>query len=287
MGRITFQRFAEAKPKIYIKMNTKIALNFAVVLTAALTLASCQKTDEEAPTVCTPEASANSILADEIEAMAGDHLDIEDVFCDNEGLSEVRYDIHSAAGHAHEGEEGTGEDDHGLILHSGTDWEVLETLSLTGTEAEVDFHTDVPNTARGIWDVIVSIVDEEGNVASDYITKLHVENDYIPEFTLTSVGGTDPSEWHDEPVWAPGADINVVGTVSDSDGIASAVLEFIDEATETVIWEVELAPAGETEFAFDETVSVPADLSGECHFEMKATDGAGNETETGFHVEVE
>ena len=31
----------------------------------------------------------------------------------------------------------------------------------------------------------------------------------------------------------------------------------------------------------------PADLSGECHFEMKATDGAGNETETGFHVEVE
>ena len=75
--------------------------------------------------------------------------------------------------------------------------------------------------------------------------------------------------------------INVVGTVSDSDGIASAVLEFIDEATETVIWEVELA-AGETEFAFDETVSVPVDLAGECHFEMKATDGAGNETETDF-----
>ena len=164
---------------------------------------------------------------------------------------------------------------------------MLETLSLSGTEAEVDFHVDVPLTARGEWDVVVSLVDAEGNVASDVITKLHIENDYIPAFALSSVGGTDPNDWHGEPVWAPGADINVVGTVSDSDGIASAVLEFIDEATETVIWEVELAPAGETEFAFDETVSVPADLAGECHFEMKATDGAGNETETGLHVEVE
>ena len=79
----------------------------------------------------------------------------------------------------------------------------------------------------------------------------------------------------------------MVGTVSDSDGITAAVLEFIDEATETVIWEVELAPAGETQFAFDETVGVPVYLTGECHFEMKATDGAGNEMETGFHVEVE
>ena len=50
---------------------------------------------------------------------------------------------------------------------------------------------------------------------------------------------------------------------------------------------MELAPTGETEFAFDETVSVPVDLAGECHFEMKAVDSAGNETETGFHVEVE
>ena len=266
-------------------MNTKIVLNCAVALTAILTMVSCQKTDEEAPTVCTPEASANSVLADEIEAMAGDHVDIEDVFCDNEGLSQVRYDIHNAAGHAHEGEED--EHDHGLTLHSGTDWEILETQSLSGTEVEVDFHVDIPNTARGIWDVVVSVVDEEGNVASDYITKLHIENDYIPEFTLISVGGTDPSGWHGEPVWTAGTDVNITGTVSDSDGIASSVLEFIDEATEAVLWEVELAPTGETEFAFDETVSVPMNLAGECHFEMKAVDSAGNETETGFHVEVE
>lgn len=100
-------------------MNMKIMLNAAAVLTAATILISCQKTDEESPTVCTPEPGANSILADEIEVMAGDHADLEDVFCDNEALSEVRFDIHNAAGHAHEGEEEEEGHEHGLTLHSG------------------------------------------------------------------------------------------------------------------------------------------------------------------------
>ncbi|HAT48222.1 MAG TPA: hypothetical protein DCS71_04765, partial [Flavobacteriales bacterium] len=69
----------------------------------------------------------------------------------------------------------------------------------------------------------------------------------------------------------------------DSDGIASAELELIDEATETVVWSTELA-----EFdAFSETVVVPENASGEFHFEMKATCNAGVSMETGFHVEVE
>ena len=65
------------------------------------------------------------------------------------------------------------------------------------------------------------------------------------------------------------------------------MLELIDEATETAVWEVDLMPAGETEYTFDVSVEVPSDLAGDCHFEMIATDGTGNETETGFHVEVE
>ncbi|MED5318116.1 MAG: hypothetical protein VX758_03155, partial [Bacteroidota bacterium] len=78
----------------------------------------------------------NSITADEIEGVAGDHVDIEDVFCDNAGLSQVRYDIHSAEGHAHEVSDEDDEHNDGLILHSGTDWSVLRTIELDGTEAE-------------------------------------------------------------------------------------------------------------------------------------------------------
>ena len=263
-------------------MNIKFNIQSSVILGVAIVFASCQNTDTEAPTVCTGLGAMNSITADEIEGEAGDHVDIEDIFCDNEGLSQVRYDIHSGEGHAHEVTDDGDEHEDGLILYSGTDWSVLRTIELDGTEAEADLHVDVPLTARGLWHVIVDLVDAEGNVAT-FLTDLHIENSHMPDFTLTSVGGEDPANWHGEPTWAADTDVVVEGSVTDSDGIASAELELIDEATETVVWSAEL-----TEFdAFSETVTVPADASGEFHFEMKATCNANVSMETGFHVEVE
>ena len=251
------------------------------ILGMAMVFASCQNTDTEAPTVCTEAGAMNSILADELEAEAGDHLDIEDLFCDNEGLSQVRFDIHNGEGHAHEEEDEEEEHEHGLVLHSGTDWSVLRNIDLEGTEASVELHVDVPLTARGVWHVIVDLVDAEGNTAT-FNTDLHVENSHMPEFTLTSVADEDPANWHGEPKWAAGTDVVVEGSVTDSDGIASAELELIDEATETVVWSATL-----TEFdAFSETVTVPS-AAGEYHFEMKATCNANVSMETGFHVEVE
>jgi hypothetical protein len=250
---------------------------------AILMLTSCHETDVEAPTVCTSEDTANSVLVDEIEADAGTTLTIEDTFCDNEGLSEVRWDIHNAADHAHE----EGEEEEGLILHSGTDWEFLELQSLDGQSATAAITLDIPLTSRGVWDVVVSLVDAEGNAAEDVVTQLHIENDHLPAFTLTTVNGTDPNGWDGEPVWAPGSSVAVSGSVADSDGVATASLELVEEASETVLWEMDLATGDAMEVVFDVQVDVPASVSGECHFEMKATDTLGNAMETGFHVEVE
>ncbi|HAY55799.1 MAG TPA: hypothetical protein DCX49_00085, partial [Flavobacteriales bacterium] len=83
-----------------IQFNSAAA---CLLLAAALT--SCDNTDTEAPTVCTEAGAMNSVLADEVEAEAGDHIDLEDLFCDNEGLSQVRWDIHNGEGHAHEDED--------------------------------------------------------------------------------------------------------------------------------------------------------------------------------------
>ena len=55
-----------------------------------------------------------------------------------------------------------------------------------------------------------------------------------------------------------------------------------------VIWEVDLEATGDAELAFDINQMVPVDAAtGEYHLELTATDGLGNEVETGFHVEVE
>jgi len=264
-------------------MTTPTFTPAAAVCSAILMLTSCQQTDVEAPTVCTSEDTANSVLVDEIEAEAGTTITIEDTFCDNEALSEVRWDIHNAADHAHE----EGEEEEGLILHSGTDWEVLELQALDGTSATATITLDIPLTSRGVWDVVVSLVDAEGNAASDVVTQLHIENDHLPAFTLTAVDGADPNGWEAEPAWSTGTSVAISGSVADSDGVATASLELVEEATETVLWEMELATGDAMEVVFDVEVNVPAGVNGECHFELKATDALGHAMETGFHVEVE
>ena len=87
----------------------------------------------------------------------------------------------------------------------------------------------------------------------------------MPEFSLTSVGGEDPATWHGEPTWSAGTEVVVEGAVTDGDGIASAELELIDEATETVVWSAELVAFE----AFSETVTVP-DAAGEYHTALAA-----------------
>ena len=91
--------------------------------------------------------------------------------------------------------------------------------------------------------------------------------------------------WHEEPTWAAGTDVVVTGTVADSDGVATAVLELIS-GTQNQSFGRWLWIRGATNFEFSETVTVPC-RRGEHHFEMKATDANGVEMETGFHVEVE
>ena len=84
-------------------------------------------------------------------------------------------------------------------------------------------------TFVGVWDVVVSFSDAEGNAAVDMVTPLHVENDFIPLFTLTDVNGVDPATWTEEQVWSAGSTVTLTGTVQDSDGIADAEVLLIRE----------------------------------------------------------
>jgi len=253
---------------------------------ACLFLTACSSSDTTPPTVCTAsDSSLPSVLMDEVEAEAGSSVTITDTFCDDEGLSEVRWDLHSAEGHAH-GEDGEMEDE-GFVLHSGTSWAELEVRLISGTSSTEEWTVDVPADARGVWDIVASLVDEEGNAATDVVCQLHVENDFIPEFNLTLVNGVDPATWEGEPEWAEGTTVTLEGTVSDSDGLSSASISLVQESDELEVWSAELTPDGATDLPFSVEVTIPVGASGEYHLEMVATDLNGVTMETGFHAEVE
>ena len=273
-------------------MNMNFNIPSAVGFFAALAaLSSCQQTDEVDPNVCTGLGAEFSVTAAEIEVLAGDTITLSDLFCDDEGLSEVRWDIHSAEGHeGHEDDEHDHDEDEeheedGLVLFSGSDWAVLENQSLSGMEDASSITFNVPLTARGIWHVNVSLVDSAGN-ASEFVTDMHIENNHLPEFTLTSIDGLDPATIDDDVEWNIGSLVLIEGVVSDSDGVALASLMLVEAETDSVFWSTALAPVGAASFAFSDTLTAPS-VEGEFHMELTATDGAGVEMETGFHVEVE
>jgi hypothetical protein len=276
-------------------MNMNFNIPATVGVFAALAaLSSCQQTDREDPTACTGVDAEFSVTAAEIDVLAGDSITLSDVFCDDEGLSEVRWDIHSAEGHEgheedehdhDEGEEHEEHEDEGLVLFSGSDWAVLENQSLSGLEDASSITLNVPLTARGIWHVNVSLVDSAGN-AEEFVTDLHIENNHLPEFKLTSIDGLDPATLDDELEWNIGSLVLIEGVVSDSDGVALASLRLVEEDTDSVFWSIALAPAGATTYAFSDTLTAPS-VAGDFHMELTATDGTGVEMETGFHVEVE
>ena len=64
-------------------MNFSISNSVMTLALGAILLSSCGKTDTALPTVCTEAGSETSVLADEIEAIAGTSVTITDVFCDN------------------------------------------------------------------------------------------------------------------------------------------------------------------------------------------------------------
>lgn len=273
-----------------MKRNINIQASVGVVATLAA-LSSCQQTDRTDPTLCTGLDTEFSVTADEIEVLAGDTITLSDLFCDNEALSQVRWDIHSAEGHdGHEDDHGE-DDEHeehegeGLVLFSGSDWAVLESQSLSGLEDAASITLDIPLTARGIWHVNVSLVDSAGN-AEEFVTDMHIENNHIPEFILTSIGGADPATLDDEVELNISSLVLIEGVVSDSDGVALASLMLVEEDTDSVFWSTTLAPAGATTYTFSDTLMAPA-VEGEFHMELSATDGTGVEMETGFRLEVE
>ena len=217
------------------------------------TLFSCGTSDIDPPTICTENVENGISTLDEVDADAGTTVTLLESFCDDEGLGELRWDIHSAEGHSHEGEE-----EEGFVLHSGTDWSVLEIQDLSGSNANGQISFDIPNTARGVWDVVISYSDAEGNAATDVVTPLHVENDFIPEYQLTTVTGLDLSVGG-EPIWEPGSTITVEGTLTDSDGIEHWGYHLENEDTEVEIAEDQGDGAGNTEVSFSWTIDIQSD----------------------------
>ncbi len=245
-----------------------------------LLLNACVPSDRQPPIL---EVTVNGIQGEEHTLAAGTSWNLVVDATDDNGLSQVRIDIHSAEGHDHG--DGTGVPT-GWVAYSGS-WEVLEIVDLAGTEGQASRTFAIPFDVRGHWDLVVTVVDEAGNEAPPVVIALDVENDIIPEVHFSSVAGVDPATWTGEPVWPVCSWVDLEGQITDPSGLASVALTLHDAAG-NLLWDWNVAVQGATVHVLqDVSIPLPFGYQGEVMLHVTAADVFGYVCETGFHAEVE
>ncbi|MFM2000057.1 MAG: hypothetical protein RL204_2004, partial [Bacteroidota bacterium] len=212
----------------------------------------------------------NGVVADEHELNAGNTFTIDVVSEDNESLNQLKVNIHSADdGHTHDG--GSGEVEAPNI---GV-WSETQIFDLSGTSNTKSLTLEVPATVAGHWHVEVMLIDEQGNEADEYVTTLHVLNTYLPVFAITS----NPVAVDGVITIAEGETLDLMGTISDTDGLAYGHCEIRDETTGDVVWTQTMSSVMGTVYDIGTFLVDPVIAPGNYQIFLKATDDLGYQGE--------
>lgn len=243
----------------------------------ALLFSACV-VDEDTTIPTINSIKVNGALAEEHPVNAGSTISVAVDAADNNRLEQVKVEIHAADdGHTHDGL-GADEVDH---PNSGV-WGETEIDYISGTSDVETFSFDIPDSIGGRWHVKATVLDANGNESDDLSVTLLVQNANLPVFDIT---GTNPPLNSDgEMDVALGNAPEVMGTVSDADGLAQIIATLLEDgnAEQTI----DIDPLGNNSFGLSAiTFTDPA--AGQYILQLYARDTEGYYSLWEFVVHVE
>ena len=189
---------------------------WALLLIVPMALVSCSKDDDDNQDTKDPlilELTINEEDYDhDVTVAAGSDMHVEGSFSDNERLGEYKLDIHdNFDGH-----------DHGKTM---ADWATVVIIPLSGKKDSIHEDVAVPSDATaGPYHAVSRLIDAEGN-ESDFIEhRLLITNGSEPMIDMTS---PDPDD--DDLEWEPGMTYDLMGTISDAEGIDEVLIKMEEE----------------------------------------------------------
>lgn len=225
---------------------------------------SCKKDDpdKEAPVIV---SVSEPIDGDTL--YTGSELHVEVKVSDNEALSQVKIDIHSAEGH-----------DHGKIA-AGAYWEEIRIVNVSGTTFE--FHEDImiPATAAaGKYHVIITAVDKSGNQSAITERDIYILNSgdlVAPLIAITSpTAGSSITS---------GGMLTVAGSITDNDELHEVKVMVYRGSTLVYNWETEITVAS---YTLEHSINTTGWATGAYKVEVKAYDHVMNHTDTDVEITV-
>ncbi len=173
-----------------------------VLMLGALVACSEEEVDNVAPEFVDIELNGEH---DEIEVNTGTDLLIEAVAIDDEGVAEIKVDIHEAF------------DNHGHGKVNGTAWSFLKVYNTSGTRAEISDSPTIPIDAlSGMYHAVFQVIDESGNEGEFEELELVLINASTPDVTVTA-----PME---DDMFTLGDSITMQGSIVDTDGLQEVVV---------------------------------------------------------------
>lgn len=249
-----------------------------LILAVVISIVSCKKDSEDTTKPVIDSVKINGVVADEHEMNAGDTFVIEVTSSDDQSLNQLKVNIHGADdGHTHDGSTGEVE-----AANIGV-WSETQILSLSGTANTQSLTLEIPAVIAGHWHVEVMLIDEQGNEAVEYVTTLHVLNTFLPVFAITS----DPAITDGVITVAAGESFDLMGTISDTDGLSYGHAEIVNESTDEVVWIQTLSSVDGTVYDLGTFLVNPTLTVGNYRLYLKATDSLGYQGEWSVDVVVQ
>lgn len=225
---------------------------------------SCKKNepDKEAPVIV---SVSEPIEGDTL--YTGNELHVDLRVTDNEALSQVKIDIHSAEGH-----------DHGKIA-AGAFWEEIRIVNVSGTSYDMHEHIDIPATAAaGKYHVIITAVDKAGNQSAITERDIYTLNsgDLIaPVITINApTAGASISS---------GSMLTVSGIIADNDELHEVKIMIYRGSTLVATWETETTVAS---YTLNHEFNTTGWTAGVYTVEVKAYDHVMNLSEKDVEITV-
>lgn len=226
-------------------------------------LASCasDQLDTEAPVLTDVQINGSE---ERITVQTQTVLDMDVVATDNEGVSQIKIDIHEAFdGH-----------DHGKREQSS--WTYVKIIETSGPSVNVEDNPLIPQqVASGPYHAVFRVLDESGNEGAYVERQIVIENGSQPMVQLTAPAEND--------TFTLGETITPTGMLTDADGLKEVHLVLLhledDHAHDVAESEMELT-SNPTSFDLSTmSVTVPsAEEAGTYRLLIKAVDVLENHT---------
>jgi hypothetical protein len=216
-------------------------------------LFSCNKSANEIPPVIVEvksEAMQGMQHGDGLNAMAGAIARIEVTVSDDMALKSMKCAFSTPSeNHSHSVHE-DGQIPAFRASNIGR-WESDKFIALDGVNATETLKFDLPDTISGAWDILISVMDANGNLAS-YESSIIIQNDSIPAIIPSAI--TPPANADGIVKLHVGESMIAEGNILDGDYLQqiSAKL-YLDD---TVVWQQVWTP--ENVWMFDLTqINIP------------------------------